>query len=138
MVKSLYTTGEESWQAGIFVHTPVSVSVAIRAEPFAFVVFDSHLSVVAISGRSAGKETFADYLVHLFLQRFGMRLRDAALCLLERVSHEETDYLNFFFGPLGNVYSCNFTLMNLALSFRCFYFIMSRCVAFCSHLHFLE
>ena len=85
VVESLCRNGDKSWQAGILVQTPISISVAIRAEPFAFVVFDSHHPVVALSGRSAGKDTLAEYLVHLFLRRFGLRLGDAELCLLERV-----------------------------------------------------
>ena len=85
VVESLCRNGDKSWQAGILVQTPISISVAIRAEPFAFAVFDSHHPVVALSGRSAGKDTLAEYLVHLFLRRFGLRLGDAELCLLERV-----------------------------------------------------
>ena len=69
VIESLCRKGGKSWQARLLVQTPVSISVAMRAEPFAFVVFDSHHPVVAISRRYAGKATLAEYPVHLFLRR---------------------------------------------------------------------
>ena len=65
VIESLSATTEQAWQAGIIVQTPFSVALAVRAQPFAVAVFDSHRPVIALLSRFVGKEVASSFLAYL-------------------------------------------------------------------------
>ena len=65
VIESLSATTEQAWQAGIIVQTPFSVALAVRAQPFAVAVFDSHRPVIALLSRFVGKTVACSFLAYL-------------------------------------------------------------------------
>ena len=66
VIESLSATAEQAWQASIIVQTPFSVALAVRAQPFAVAVFDSHRPVIALLSLFVGKEVASSFLAYLF------------------------------------------------------------------------